>query len=88
MKANFDVDQSQWERISSGSDSSVVEPRVSDRKVADSWFDSRPGSASLHPWERHCILISHCGQAVCPQWWPSLTKDLQTEPKLGCSALV
>ena len=35
---------------------------------------------------RYFTLISHWDQAVCP--WPRLTKDLQTEPKKGCSALV
>ena len=25
----------------------------SDQKVADHWFDSRTGDASLCPWERH-----------------------------------
>ena len=65
----------------------LVELRVCDRKVAESRFDSRTGNASLCPRERHCTLISHWGQAVYPLWWPSLTKDLQAEPK-KCSALV
>ena len=51
------------------------------KKVADPWFESRSGNASLCPWERHFTLISHWGRAVYPLWWPSLTKDLQTEPK-------
>jgi len=29
--------------------------------------------------ERHLMLISLWGQAVYPLWWPSLTKDMQTE---------
>ena len=66
----------------------MVEHRVGDRKVADSRFDFRTGNASLCPWERQFTLISHCGQAVHPLWWSSLTKDLQTEPKKWCSALV
>ena len=45
---------------------------------------------------RRCVLgknslndIFHWAQAVSPLWWPSLTKDLQMEPKkvaalLGC----
>ena len=33
------------------SDSSVEERRVSDRKVADSWFDFLAGNACLCPWE-------------------------------------
>ena len=34
-------------------ESSVVDCQVSDRKVADSWFDSRAGNALLRLWERH-----------------------------------
>ena len=72
-----------------GKFSSEVELRVSDRKVADHWFDSRTGKASLCPWERHFTLTSHWGEAVHPLWWPSLTKDLQTEPKkVLCVAVV
>ena len=44
---------------------------------------------------RHCVLGKDIlrlfpigGQAVYQLWWPSLTKDLQTEPKKRCSALV
>jgi len=40
------------------------------RKVTKPWFDSWCGSASLYPWD----------QAVYSSWWPSLTKDMQTEP--------
>ena len=64
-----------------GDDSSWVKHQASDGKVADLWFDSRTGNALLCSWERHLTLISHRGQAVHPLWWPSLTKDLQTEPK-------
>ena len=35
----------------------LVEHRVSDRKVADSWFDSRAGNASLRRWKRHLTLF-------------------------------
>ena len=31
----------------------MVERRVGDQKVADTWFDSRAGNASLCPWKRH-----------------------------------
>ena len=31
-------------------------------------------------------IISHWGQAINPLWWPSLIKDLQTEPKKGASS--
>ena len=67
-------------------DSSVVEKRDCERKVTGPWFDSRTGNGSLCPWKRHLMLISHSeqsthAQAVYPLWWPSLIKDLQTEPK-------
>ena len=38
-------------------------------------------------WERHFTLISHSGHAVYPSWWPSPTKDLQTEPQKGVSCV-
>ena len=72
--------------LTSGDDSSVVERRASDRKVADPWFDSRIGSTLLCPWERSLRLLnkyyyfpfeSNCLSVV----WPRLTKNLQTEPK-------
>jgi len=56
-----------------------VKRRASNRKVAKPWFDSRCGSASLCPWEKHSMLFPTWGQAVYPLWWPSLTKDMQTE---------
>ena len=74
--------------MTSGGDSSVVERRASDRKIADPWFDSRTGNASLSPWQRHYTPISHLNQAVYRLWWPSLVKDLHKNPKKGCSALV
>ena len=43
---------------------SVVGRRISDQKVADSWFDSRTGNASLFSWKRHFTLICHWGQAL------------------------
>ena len=36
---------------------------------------------ALCSWERHFTPISHLGQAVYSLWWPTLTKDLQTEPQ-------
>ena len=67
----------------------LVERYASDRKVADPWFDSQTGNASLCPRERHFALIFHCGQALFPLWWPSLTKDLQTEhEKVLCVGVV
>ena len=61
----------------SGGDSSVVERRASDRKVADPWFDFRTGFRAYLP---------SGGQAVYSLWWPSLTEDLRTDS--GFSALV
>ena len=66
----------------------MIELWVSNRKVADPWFDSRTGNALLRPWDSLFTLIFHWSQAVYPIWWPSLTKDLQTKPKKGCSALL
>ena len=76
-------------QYSSGSDSSVLERRVSNRKVAD--LRSIPELAMCRRrWERHLTLISHCwSQAVSELWWPSLTKDWQTEPrKVLCVGMV
>jgi len=37
----------------------------------------------LSPWERYLMLFPHLGgQAVYLLWWPSLTKDMQTEQLL------
>ena len=47
-----------------GGDNSVVERRVGDRKVADPWFDSKPGNVSLRPGKRRFILISHWDLAI------------------------
>ena len=58
----------------------LAKRRVTDRKVANSQFDSRTGHASLCSWERHLRLF--------PMGLPSLTKDLQAEPKKRCSVLV
>ena len=63
-----------------GGDSSVVERRIRDRKVADFRFDSQTGNASLCPWKRYFTLVSHRDEAVY-LLWTSRTKDLQTEPK-------
>ena len=54
-------------------------------KVAGSILES--GISSLCPWERQFALISHWGHAVYPSWWPSPTKDLQTEPQKGMSCV-
>ena len=44
----------------------------------------KSGITLLCPSEKHLSLISHYwGQAVYMSWWPSLTKDLQTEPQKG-----
>ena len=48
----------------------LVERQVSDRKVADFWFDSRSHNASL------CLL-----RKAYHSSWLNLTKDLQTEAK-------
>ena len=34
----------------------LVQRRVSDRKIGDSWFNSRTGTASLCPWERQRLF--------------------------------
>ena len=73
--------------VPGGGDSSVVERRVSNRKIADPRFDSHTGSASFCTLKRHFTFIFYWGRALYPLWWTSLTKDLQTEPK-KCSALV
>ena len=48
--------------------SNQIERRATDRKVADSRFNSRTGNASLCPWERQVTVIpigakqsSRCG---------------------------
>ena len=61
-----------------------VERLVSNRKVADSWFDSRAGNTSLYPRKRRFLnAYHHSGQAVYLLWWSSWTKDLQIEPQKG-----
>ena len=52
------------------------------------WNTSRQ-ACLLCPWARHLTGCSHLhvvdrwwGQAVYPSWWPSLTKDMQTEHEL------
>ena len=65
----------------------LVKRRASDRKVADSRFDSRTGNASLRGRKRHCLHISDWSQAVYPLW-SILTKDLQTNCKNGHLAQV
>ena len=47
-------------------DSSVVERRVDDRKVAYIWFDFRTGNALLCPWETQSKHIFHWGHVVYP----------------------
>ena len=42
----------------------------------------RQTDASLCPWESHLTFIPMgASKAVHPQWWPSLTKNLQIKPK-------
>jgi len=60
----------------------LVERQASNRKVAKSRFNSRCGSESVYPWEKHLLLFPILGQAVFLLWWPSLTKDMQTEQLL------
>ena len=63
-------------------EAAAIAQLVGDRKVADSWFDSPTGNVSLCPWERHFTITSNgTDQAVYPLWWPSLTRDLRTEPE-------
>ena len=52
------------------------------------WKTSRQ-ACLLCPWARHltgCLRLyvvdRWWGQAVYPSWWPSLTKDMQTEHEL------
>ena len=72
----------------SGGDSSVVERRVSDQKVADSRFDSRTANASLCHWERQFTLISHLGPKQSPRCGgPGWRKTCKENPKI-CSALL
>ena len=49
---------------------------------------SPPPGFGTPTWERQLTLIFHWDEAVYLLWWPSLTKDLQTEPKTRRSALV
>ena len=68
--------------------SQLVQRRISDRKVTGSRFDSRTGYA-LCIFRRKLYAYFHSRpstQAVYPLWWASLTKDLQTEPKMRCSS--
>jgi len=60
----------------------LAERRASNRKIAKPWFDFRCGSASLCPWERHLTQSPILGPNSVPLWWPSLTKDIQTEQLL------
>ena len=66
----------------------LAELQVYNRTVAGSWFNSRACTASLRTFERHFTLISYWNGTVFPFWWPSLTKDLQTEPPKRCSTLM
>ena len=47
-----------------GGDNSMVERRVGDWMVADPWFDSKTGNASLRPGKRRFIIISHWDLAI------------------------
>ena len=62
----------------SASIAQLLARRVSDRYLAYSRFDSRARNVFLGEKRR---LFSVGGQAVYPLRWPSLTKDLQTDPK-------
>ena len=88
--------RSQCSRTSHNGDTSVVERQVSDRKVAESRFDSRTGHASLCLWERQLTLISHRGLrslAVVELWRSLAVVAAQPDGKLAnnskkCSPLV
>jgi len=45
----------------SGGAVQLVERRACNREVAKPWLDSRCGSASLYPWERHLMLFPTLG---------------------------
>ena len=64
--------------------SSVVEHRASDWKLADSWFDSRTSHSSSCSWEIHFTHISHRGKQprLCLLRWTSQTIDLAKPPKV------
>ena len=49
-----------------------------------SGLPKRGGHCPMAPSPPNTLL----GQAVYPFWWPSLTKDLQAEPKKGWPAIV
>jgi len=58
----------------------------SNRKIVKPWFDSLCGSASLCPCKgKYCF--PPWTQAIYPLWWPSLTKDVQTEQLLCWSGM-
>ena len=60
----------------------LLDRRASNRKVADFRFDSQTGNSLLCPWEKQRVFpISDWGKAIYLLRWPSLTKNLQTEPK-------
>ena len=70
-----------WQELAHLRIAQLEKRRVSDRMVADSEFVSRIFFffLSLGKTLNAYFLLG-------PLWWPSLTKDLQTEPKKGCSA--
>ena len=75
----FSIWEGQYD-ASSPSSGQVVRTSLT-RRLKLTRYDSQIGNASLCPWERYLTLISHWGEAVYLLQWPSLTKDLQTEPK-------
>ena len=52
----------------------MVERRVSEKKAADSQFDSRTGKASVSGWKEDFTGISNWGKAVYPSWSPVYSK--------------
>jgi len=65
----------------------LVECRVNNRKVAKPWFDSRRGSASLCPWERHLMLFFTLGPSSLPVVVAQPQKNMQTEQLLFWSGM-
>jgi len=61
--------------------------RASNRKVAKPRFDSQCVSASLCIWKRHLMLFPTLEPSSLSVWWPSLTKDMQTEQFLCWSGM-
>ena len=61
-----------------GVNSSVVDRRVGDRKVAHLWFDSRTGNVSLG---KTLYAYFPFGLSSLPVMVASLTKDFELNPK-------